>query len=306
MELRNIKSFIKVAEFENFSKAAEALGYAQSTITTQIRQLEEELGAELFDRIGKRVTLSERGRAFLHYANEMMKLEAKAIEAVSDNETPTGVLRIGILESVASSFFPALMEEYFRNYPKVTVEVGLGTTLELYEQLEKGLLDVILLLDRPVYRPALQTVYSKPCAVPFFAAKDHPLAGAENISPQRLMQETLFLTEKKNNYRQAFDEITMELGVTVERMQEIANSTCVLYFTEKNFGVSLLPEYRLRSALQAGTIRLFTVEGYDLKMDVQILYHRQRWISPAMKRFTETAAEIISAIQQTAEKKSGQ
>ena len=69
MELRNIKSFIKVAEFENFSKAAEVLGYAQSTITLQIQQLEQELGVNLFDRIGKRVLLSEKGRAFLSYAN---------------------------------------------------------------------------------------------------------------------------------------------------------------------------------------------------------------------------------------------
>ena len=78
MELRNIKSFIKVAEFENFSKAAEVLGYAQSTITLQIQQLEQELGVNLFDRIGKRVLLSEKGRAFLSYANDMVQLEAEA------------------------------------------------------------------------------------------------------------------------------------------------------------------------------------------------------------------------------------
>lgn len=87
MELRNIKSFIKVAEFENFSKAAEVLGYAQSTITLQIQQLEQELGVNLFDRIGKRVLLSEKGRAFLSYANDMVQLEAEAIETVSENTT---------------------------------------------------------------------------------------------------------------------------------------------------------------------------------------------------------------------------
>lgn len=76
MELRNIKSFIKVAEFENFSKAAEVLGYAQSTITLQIQQLEQELGVNLFDRIGKRVLLSEKGRCLSFLANDMVQLEA--------------------------------------------------------------------------------------------------------------------------------------------------------------------------------------------------------------------------------------
>lgn len=80
------------------------------------------------------------------------------MESVSENDIPCGMLCIGILESIASSVFPLLMKEYFNKYPEVSVEVSLGTTLELYEQLKKGILDVILLLDRPSYRPALETV----------------------------------------------------------------------------------------------------------------------------------------------------
>lgn len=135
MELRNIKSFIKVAEFENFSKAAEVLGYAQSTITLQIQQLEQELGVNLFDRIGKRVLLSEKGRAFLSYANDMVQLEAEAIETVSENTTPTGTLRIGTIESIASSFLPLLLEEYLKKCPQVHLDIIIGVTLELYDQL---------------------------------------------------------------------------------------------------------------------------------------------------------------------------
>lgn len=159
MELRNIKSFIKVAEFENFSKAAEVLGYAQSTITLQIQQLEQELGVNLFDRIGKRVLLSEKGRAFLSYANDMVQLEAEAIETVSENTTPTGTLRIGTIESIASSF---------------------------------------------------------------------------------------------------------------------------------------LPKYATLPILQEKNLALFTVAGFDIKMDLLIFYHRQKWVTPAMKYFTETAEEFFS------------
>ena len=70
------------------------------------------MGVNLFDRIGKRVLLSEKGRAFLSYANDMVQLEAEAIETVSENTTPTGTLRIGTIESIASSFLPLLLEEY--------------------------------------------------------------------------------------------------------------------------------------------------------------------------------------------------
>ncbi len=143
MELRNIKSFIKVAEFENFSKAAETLGYAQSTITTQIQLLEDELGVSLFDRIGKKVFLSEKGRQFLAYANSMAKLEEEALETISNTETPSGILQIGIIESIIFSTAKPILEEFLLKCPAVTLKVKIGTNLELLNLLEKGLLDAM-------------------------------------------------------------------------------------------------------------------------------------------------------------------
>ena len=297
MELRNIKSFIKVAEFENFSKAAEALGYAQSTITTQIQQLEEELGVPLFDRIGKRVVLSEKGRTFLEHANQMLKIETEAIEAVSENDIPSGILPIGTLESIASSFLAELLAVYIEKYPKVQIVITVGVTLELYDFLEKGLLDVVFLFDRSVYRPALKTVYSKSSSAPFIAPANHPLAHAENIPPERLLEERVLLTEKRNNYRQAFDELALGKGLHLEGIQEIASSICILQFVEKGLGISLLPDYALHAALQEKKISLFTVEGFDIRMDLQVLYHRQKFVSLAMKRFTETVEDYLSSLE---------
>lgn len=294
LELRNIKSFLKVAEFENFSKAAEALGYAQSTITIQIQQLEQELGVPLFDRIGKRVVLSERGRHFRSYANEMLRIEAEALEAVSENDMPKGILRIGITETISDSFFPALLEEYLRKYPAVQIEIACGLVLDLYDKLEKGELDLIFLLDRQAYRPALQTVFSLPTAVPFLAHKTHPLANQENVSPERLAQETLILTEEKNNYRQTFDELAIVHGVAFEKIQVLSNLSIILYFLKKNLGVTFTPKYALPSNLAAEDLALFSVEGFEITLDLQILYHRQKYVSPAMRRFTETVEAFFA------------
>ena len=283
MELRNIKSFIKVAEFENFSKAAEVLGYAQSTITLQIQQLEQELGVNLFDRIGKRVLLSEKGRAFLSYANDMVQLEAEAIETVSENTTPTGTLRIGTIESIASSFLPLLLEEYLKKCPQVHLDIIIGVTLELYDQLEKGNLDIIFLADRPAYHPTLKTVFSRPVAVPFIASAEHPLANQKNVPPERLTEETILLTEKNNNYRASF-----------HHTQEISSFAIILHFLQKKMGISFLPKYATLPILQEKNLALFTVAGFDIKMDLLIFYHRQKWVTPAMKYFTETAEEFFS------------
>ena len=294
MELRNIKSFIKVAEFENFSKAAEVLGYAQSTITLQIQQLEQELGVNLFDRIGKRVLLSEKGRAFLSYANDMVQLEAEALETVSENNVPTGTLRIGITDTIASSFFPSLLEEYLTKYPQVHIEVVCDVTLELYEQLEKGNLDLIFQVDRSLYRPMLKIVFSRPSMIPFVASAKHPLAGKKNISPERLAEETLLFSEKSNNYRQVFDELAVDYGIIFPHLQELSTLDIILYFLEKNLGVALLPDYTLPSIMKEKNLALFTVVGFDIRMKLQILYHRQKWVTPAMKCFTELTEEFLS------------
>lgn len=294
MELRNIKSFIKVAEFENFSKAAEVLGYAQSTITLQIQQLEQELGVNLFDRIGKRVLLSEKGRAFLTYANDMVQLEAEAIETVSENTTPTGTLRIGTIESMASSFFPMLLEAYLKKCPQVHLDIVIGVTLELYDQLEKGNLDIVFLADRPAYHPALKTVFSCPVAVPFIASAEHPLANQKNVSPERLTEETILLTEKNNNYRQIFDELAIEHNVSFPHTQEISSFAIILRFLQKKIGISFLPDYATLPILQEKNLALFTVTGFDIRMNLLVFYHKQKWVTPAMKYFTETAEEFFS------------
>ena len=95
MELRNINTFLKVAATQNFSKAAEQLGYSQSAVTVQIRQLEKELGTPLFERIGKRVSLTERGMEFISYANEIMRVTDQARFFAKDQRELDGTLRIG-------------------------------------------------------------------------------------------------------------------------------------------------------------------------------------------------------------------
>ena len=100
MELRNINTFLKAAATQNFSKAAEQLGYSQSAVTVQIRQLEKELGTPLFERIGKRVSLTERGMEFTSYANEIMRVTDQARFFAKDQRELDGTLRIGGVESV--------------------------------------------------------------------------------------------------------------------------------------------------------------------------------------------------------------
>lgn len=119
MEFRNLKTFATIAKLGSFVQAADALGYAQSTITNHIQVLENEMGVRLFERLGHRVMLTEQGKALLPYASEVIKLTYEAVKVIENPNIPQGVLTIGTNESISTYRLPALLQAYRKAYPRV-------------------------------------------------------------------------------------------------------------------------------------------------------------------------------------------
>lgn len=118
MEVRQLNTLIRAAQFQSFSKAAESLGYSQSAVTVQIKALEEELGVRLFDRMGKRVILTAQGQCFLEYANSILDTIHNARRALSEDAELEGCLHIGTLESLCFFRLPGLMHQFRVEHPK--------------------------------------------------------------------------------------------------------------------------------------------------------------------------------------------
>lgn len=284
MELRNVKTFIKVAELDSFSKAGESLGYAQSTVTLQMKQLEEEIGVPLFERRGKKVSLSQKGHEFLVYANKLVKCEAEAIQAISYAGKPTGDLRIGILESISLSEYTNIIKEYMQIYPEVTLIVKIATTLELMGMLEKGLLDIIILLDRKVFSSNWEVPFEKQERIVFFCSPQHPMANKQ-VSLADLSKEKFLLTEKGCNYRQVFEEILTEQRLEVNYRLDIGSTNTIIDYAKYGLGISLLLEFNLKEGLQNHTISEISVDDCNIVLYIQVIFNKHRWMSPSMKAF---------------------
>ena len=119
MDIRQLKTFITVAKLNSFTQTANQLGYVQSSITSQIQLLEKELGIRLFERFGKKISLTSEGREFLSYAKQFLDLWEKAKSVASDLDTIKGTLSIGVVESICAFKLPKLLEEYNKCYPNV-------------------------------------------------------------------------------------------------------------------------------------------------------------------------------------------
>lgn len=292
MELRHLTTFIHVCEFMSFSKAAEHLGYTQSSVTQQIRQLETELGVELFERTGKRFSISTKGLELLPYANRLASLAAETKEAISNAGEPSGILRIGAIESTCNYILPPVLKQYLEVWPSVQISVRNATTLEIMEMLRKNQVDLILTLDKKIAAPEWKTAWEQPVNIVFLCSPEHPFAGRENVLLKDILEENLLLTEPGCNYRQVFEHDCAERGLEIKSNLEIGSISNILDFTTHNFGITFLPESAAHAELQKGTLSAFRLEDYSMHMLVQLIYRKDKWISPAIKEFIKLSMRI--------------
>ena len=150
MEIRNLNAFLKVAALKNFTQAARDLGYAQSNISAQIAQLEQELGVPLFNRIGRQVSLTQFGEELLPYAQELCSTAIKIENLHKSEEFLAGTVRIGMTDSISELFPEDSFLAYHHRFPRVHVEIVLDTTARLLERLRNGELDAICVITDPL------------------------------------------------------------------------------------------------------------------------------------------------------------
>lgn len=288
MELRNLYTYSKVCETMSFSKAAEELGYAQSTVTAQVAQLEEELGVQLFDRSGKRFRLNAKGEELLDYANRLTALADEARASLSDDKTPRGLLRLGTIDSLGATLLPEVLREYLLDCPQVRVQVLTGSTREILEMLRQGRIDLMLTLDELLYDPDLTCAWEREEDILFLCAPEHPFAGKE-ITLAQAVEENLLLTEERCNYRGALERTCATRCLPLRSSLEVGNTSMILEYTKQNMGVSLLPQLIARQALEEGSVTTFSVRELRLTMAIQLIYRKSKWCSPAMETFIDKA-----------------
>lgn len=291
MEIRQLITFTKVVQLESFSKAAADLGYSQSAVTVQIRLLEEELGTRLFDRIGKRISLTAQGRTFLTYAYDILHQVNKAKLSLDEETEFSNPIHIGTLESLCFSKLPPILHYFRDHYPKVAIRVTTGSPEELIDMMEHNRLDLIYILDEPRcdnnWHKAMETREE----VVFVSSMDFPLAGRKHLHLEELIDEPFFLTEKNANYRRALDRFLASRKMVLSPFLEISNTEFIIKMIRENRGLSFLPYFAVRESAERGQLAVLDVEDFHTSMYRQILCHKDKWKTKEMEEFIRLAKE---------------
>ena len=287
MEIRNLITFVRIAEVRNFSKTAEQLGYSQSAVTMQIKQLEAELQVQLFERIGKKAKLTQAGQRLLPYALDILRAAGKAESIAREPEQISGKLRIGTCESYVISVLPPVFMEMGERCPGVEISTHTAPVPDLIDMLRQNDIDILYFLDEKLYFPEWIKVMEQPENIYFVSSSSSPLARMKKIPISRLVEEPLYLTEKGISYRYAMEQTLAAAGYELHPRLEVGNTDVITRFLLKNKGISFLPEYVVKDDVAEGRLAILDTECPRIVMWSQLAYHRNKYVTPQMKLFLE-------------------
>lgn len=282
MDVKNLETFVMVNELKSFTLAAGRLGYTQSTVSFQIKQLEKELSIPLFERIGHTVTLTNEGEKLLPLAQQILRLAAEATH-ICGNTAPEGLVRIAIAESLASWEFHSRFKDFHEKYPGIRLKIIATSTDEMFQMLGQNQVDIVYTLDRRIFNHNYVTAFEAPVDIHFVTGAGHPLAGQTQITLEQILEYPLILTEKNMSYRAALDDLLSQNGKETMPIMEVGDTQLIRNLLCQGLGISYLPEFVIAEDLAKGN--LVSLPMTEIQPDIwrQLLYHRNKWISPELK-----------------------
>lgn len=306
MELRQLETFRAVARELSFSRAAAGLGYVQSSVSSQVAALERELGVPLFDRLGRRIALTEAGMVMLDYSERLLDLAREAGEAIADAGVGqgeiTGSLRVSAPETLLTYRLPELLTIFHESFPRVRVSlqptaVGrlVGSTRRA---LEEGRVDVAFVLDVPsVVVEGLAAELLMEEEVSVVAPPAHALAVSSFVGPSDLGGETVLLPEAPQSgcaYRGRFERQLAEGGIVPRETLEFQSIEAIKRCVGAGMGITVLPTVAVEAELAGGDLSELGWQE-PIRVGTLMAWNQARWASPALRAFLKTAREVLTA-----------
>ena len=285
MDIRNIITFVHVAEMGSFTKAANFLGYSQSTVSFQIKQLETEFGCQLFERINHSVSLTSKGRELLEYAHRINQLTDEMQEAMTQDHQITGNVRIATADSLCAWLMREKYVSFQKKYPGITLKLIPAGTEEMFRMMDCNEVDAIMTLDSHVYNTEYMLAKEEKSEAIFVAS---PQLAQQILASVRadgvlqiedLMKYPFLLTETGMSYRRMLDEQLAARSLEIKPVLEVGNADLIADLVEQGAGIAVLPDFIVKNQLEQGRLVSLKVDGVEIALWKQMIYHRRKWLS---------------------------
>jgi DNA-binding transcriptional LysR family regulator len=290
MDLRRLEIFAKVAELGSFSRAAEALFLTQPTISEHVRALEDELGVQLLDRLGRGATPTRAGQLLLGYARRMLALSREAHQALDRFQgRMSGELIVGGSTIPGEYVLPALIGPFKAKYPDISIALLIGGTRQVTEWLEEGRVEVAVVGARPVGR-ALEAKELMPDELVVVVPASHPWATRRTATLSELQKEPMVVRERGSGSREAVEHALQEAGVALASLRvvgEMGSTQAVKQAVRAGVGIALISKRAVEDECRAGLLACVKVRDLRVARAFYLITHRERTRSPLAEAFVE-------------------
>ena len=294
MELRELKTFQKVATLLSFNLAADVLHYAQSTVSAQIKCLEDDLGVPLFHRLGKKITLTEAGENLLKYSQRLLAMAEETYIATTGRGVLEGSLSIRVPQTIATYYLPGILVDFQKRHPKVRLEFRSCTAYRLVHELTTGAIDLSFLMTESILSENLEKELLGFEDLVLVLQTGHPLAQQGIADITCLEGQTLLVPKTDCDYPLRLKKILTEARIKPTAMQEFNSVEAIKQCIRVGLGIALLPRIAVARESEAGELTVYPWPDGPFETAVFMVWHKEKWRTPTLSAFIETVRQTMA------------
>ncbi len=290
MDLRRLEVFVKVAELGSFSRAAEALFLTQPTVSEHVRGLEEDLGVQLLDRLGRGATPTPAGDLLLGYARRMLALTREARQAIDRFQgRMIGELVVGGSTIPAEYLLPALIGQFKAKYPEISISLRVASSRQVNEWVEDGRVEIGVVGARPASRALVARELMADTMVAI-VPPDHPWVGRGSVTVADVRGEPLVLRERGSGSREAFERAIEDTGLDLSAFRvagEMGSTQAVKQAVRAGIGIAIISKRAVEDECRARLLVCVKLSDLTVARSFHLVTHRERTRSPLAQAFLE-------------------
>lgn len=291
MDVRDLQVFLSVARHLNYTRAAEEVNLSQPSVSVRMRELERDLGAKLFEQLGKKVVLTEAGRLLVPFATRIIAAMGDARHAIDELQgLKGGLLRIGASTTPGMYLIPRTIAHFKRRYPKIEVRLAVKDTRQIEEGVIKNECDFGFVGGHLVGDEVdvLQWMIDQLVLV---TPPNHLLARKKSVKIEDLQGEKFVLREPGSATRAAVFNHLQKSDLEVETVMEMENPESVKKAVQSGLGIAFISRFAVETELKARSLVAIHVKGLDINRELKIVYRKDKHLSRAANAFIETARD---------------
>ncbi|MCK9376493.1 MAG: LysR family transcriptional regulator [Syntrophobacterales bacterium] len=296
MDMQRLQTFRTVATLMNFNQAAEVLHYSQSTVSAQIKTLENEIGILLFKRIGKSVRLTEAGAKMLVYADKLLAIKEEAVAEVTGRNTVSGLLTLRMPQTMATHYLPRILYDYQPRFPGMRMDITSCALHSLEHELRIGTVDLAFLFADAIGANNLECELLSIEPLAIVTHPSHPLAARKTVDFKDLERQVLLFPKSDCGYRMVFEQALATERVTPATVIEMNSIEAIKQTIRAGVGVTIIPEIAIRINVEKGEMARVCWAD-DLETGVLMIHYKDKWRSPAVEAFMDTMRRFVSTQQ---------